>query len=141
MGTISQRTDTYSKHLLLTLKECIMATNFRIAAHRNRKDLHWKLRGDFDGTSAFELLEAIRFHSHHSSKIFIHTDGLKVIEPFGLGVFHSHFDLLKGERIDLIFTGKNAAVLAPNPSPLFGFSISTVADSDPQDMATKFYPQ
>ena len=107
-----------------------MATNFRIAAHRNSKNLHWKLRGDFDGTSAFELLEAIRSHSHHSSKIFINTDGLKAVEPFGLGVFHSRFDLLKGQNIELVFTGKNAAALAPNVSPVFGFSISIKPDAE-----------
>ncbi|MFW6147019.1 MAG: hypothetical protein ACOC6B_01340 [Thermodesulfobacteriota bacterium] len=115
-----------------------MATNFRIAADRNSKNLHWKLRGDFDGTSAFELLEAIRSHSHHPSKIFIHTDGLRAVEPFGLDVFHSHFDLLKGENIELVFIGKNAAALAPNPSPLFGFSISIKPEVDTQGMAAKF---
>jgi anti-anti-sigma regulatory factor len=105
-----------------------MATNFRITAHRNNENLHLKLAGDFDGSSAFELLDTIRSHSHHSLKIFIHTNSLKTIEPFGLDVFHSHFDLLKGESVELVFTGKNAAALAPDKSPLFGFSISTLPD-------------
>jgi hypothetical protein len=107
-----------------------MATNFRIAVHRNSENLHLKLIGDFDGNSAFELLDAIRSHSHHPSRIFIHTNGLKAVEPFGLDVFHTHFDLLKGESIELVFTGKNAATLAPQTSPLFGFSISAIPDND-----------
>jgi hypothetical protein len=35
----------------------IMASNFRIFAHRNSDSLHLKPAGDFDGTSAFELLD------------------------------------------------------------------------------------
>lgn len=106
-----------------------MATNFRITVHRNSENLHLKLAGDFDGSSAFELLGTIRSHSRHPSRIFIHTNSLKTIEPFGLDVFHTHFDLLKGESIELIFTGKNADTLAPDRSSLFGLSISTISDA------------
>jgi len=111
-----------------------MATNFRITVHRNSKNLHLKLAGDFDGNSAFELLDAIRSHSHHRSRIFIHTNSLKTVEPFGIDVFHTHFDLLKGGSIELIFTGKHAAALAPDKPSLFGFSISILTDADKHSM-------
>lgn len=35
-----------------------MAANFRISTHRNSENLHLKLYGDFDGTSAHELINA-----------------------------------------------------------------------------------
>jgi anti-anti-sigma regulatory factor len=106
-----------------------MATNLRITVHRNSENLHLKLMGDFDGNSAYELLDAIRTQSQHSSRIFIHTDGLKAIEPFGLDVFHSHFDLLKGKSMEFVFAGKNAATFAPDESSLFDLSISTIPDA------------
>jgi anti-anti-sigma regulatory factor len=106
-----------------------MATNFRITAHRNSENLHLKLMGDFDGNSAYELLDAIRTRSQHPSRIFIHTNGLKAIEPFGLDVFHTHFDLLKGKSMELVFTGENAATLAPDRSSIFDLSISTIPDA------------
>jgi anti-anti-sigma regulatory factor len=106
-----------------------MATNFRIAVHRNDENLHLKLTGDFDGNSAYELLEAIRTHSKQASRIFIHTSSLKAIEPFGLDVFHTHFDLLKGKSMELVFTGENAAALAPDQPSAFDLSISTIPDA------------
>jgi anti-anti-sigma regulatory factor len=106
-----------------------MATNFMITVHRNSEHLHLKLMGDFDGNSAYELLDAIRARSQHPSKIFIDTNSLKAIEPFGLDVFHAHFDLLKGKSMELVFTGKNAATLAPDKSSLFDLSISTILDA------------
>jgi len=44
-----------------------MATNVKITAHRNDENLHLKLKGDFDGTSAYELLNIVRKRAaiHH----------------------------------------------------------------------------
>lgn len=106
-----------------------MATNFRIAVHRNGENLHLKLLGDIDSNSAYELLDALRTHDHCPSRIFIHTNGLKAVKPFGLHVFHTHFDLLKGKSMELVFTGKNTATLAPDKSSLFDLSISTIPDA------------
>jgi hypothetical protein len=36
-----------------------MASNFKILVHRNSENLHLKLTGDFDGTSAQKLLNAL----------------------------------------------------------------------------------
>jgi anti-anti-sigma regulatory factor len=105
-----------------------VAKNFRITIHRNSETPHLKLIGDFDGNSAYELLNAIRTLPQQSSRVFIHTNSLKDIEPFGLDVFHTHFDLLKGKSMELVFTGKNAVALAPDKSSLFDLSISTVPD-------------
>jgi hypothetical protein len=37
-----------------------MATNFKISSHRTESKLHLNLAGDFDGSSAFELLNMLK---------------------------------------------------------------------------------
>ena len=103
-----------------------MALNFRIFIHSNGENLHLKLIGDFDGTSAHELLSTLKRYSNHTSKVFIHTSRLKDIHPFGLNVFHDNLDVLKGKSLELVFTGKYASQVAPEKPMLFGLIISTM---------------
>ena len=85
-----------------------MALNFRILIHRNSDNLHLKLLGDFDGSSAHEVLESLRKNYQGISKIFIHTNSLKEIHPFGRNVFHNNLDFVNGKSISLLFTEENA---------------------------------
>jgi len=39
-----------------------MAANFQIVSYKTRDSLHLKLNGDFDGTSAYELINTIKDH-------------------------------------------------------------------------------
>jgi len=91
-----------------------MATNFKIDVHRNDEDLHLKLRGDFDGTSAYELLDIVRKRAAHTSRVFVHTSNLRDIHPFGLHVFRSNLDILKGQSVEFVFTGENASRFESN---------------------------
>lgn len=75
-----------------------------------------KLLGDFDGSSAFELLNMLKKKSNGAGKIFVHTSGLKEIHPSGSEVFRSHSDILKGPSHRLIFTGENGSRIAPKGS-------------------------
>ena len=84
-----------------------MAKNFRISTHRNDENLHLKLIGD--GTSAFELLNVLKGKSDRTSRVFIHTSGLRNIYPFALNVFHNNLNVLKGECVP-ISTGRTYAV-------------------------------
>jgi len=54
-----------------------MASNFKILVHRNSDNLHLKLLGDFDSSSAQELVDAVKKHSAGAFSVFIHTSGLK----------------------------------------------------------------
>lgn len=103
-----------------------MAKNFRISTHRNDENLHLKLMGDFDGTSAYQLLNVLKGKSDRTSKVFIHTSGLRNIYPFGLNVFHDNLNVLKGKCVGLVFTGENACQLAPEKPMPFDLSISTI---------------
>jgi hypothetical protein len=82
--------------------------------------------GDFDGTSAFELLNVLKGKSDRTSKVFIHTSGLRNIYPFGLNVFHNNLNVLKGKLAEFVFTGENACQLAPEKPMPFDLSISTI---------------
>ena len=54
-----------------------MASNFKILTQQNNGDLHLKLKGDFDGSSAFELINALKAHNGRAGKIVIDTSGLE----------------------------------------------------------------
>lgn len=90
-----------------------MASNFRISTHRNSDSLHLKLVGDFDGTSAWELLNIIKKDRKSVSKIFIHCDCVKQIDPFGRNVLHSEMGALGKDSPFLLFTGDKARQIAP----------------------------
>jgi anti-anti-sigma regulatory factor len=89
-----------------------MASNFKILVHRNSESLHLKLVGDFDGTSAHELINTIKKYSTGIGKIFVHTSGVKKVHSFGRDIFRKSFSF--GSRsINLIFTGEAGAEIAP----------------------------
>jgi len=69
--------------------------------------------GDFDGTSAHELLNALKKTAGKSSRVFIHTRNLRDIHPFGLAVFRANLDALKRNRLELVFTGEHAPEFEP----------------------------
>lgn len=103
-----------------------MAKNFKVSTYTNGGALYLKLRGDFDGISAHELLDMLKREGARYPKIFIDTGGMVDIHPFGVDVFKSYFDRLKGSSAEFVFTGENAARLAPNKAATLGLSISTV---------------
>ncbi len=90
-----------------------MAANFRISKHQNSDNLHLKLAGDFDGTSAWELFYILKKNFRSASKIFIHCSCLNEIDPFGRDVFHANLNSLKRESAFLLFTGEKASQIAP----------------------------
>ena len=104
-----------------------MAKNFKISTHRNNENLHLKLMGDFDGTSAFELLNVLKREIDRTSKVFIYTSSLRNIYPFGLNVFHNNLNVLKGKCVELVFTGENACRLAPEKAMFSDMIIPTIA--------------
>jgi len=64
-----------------------MASNFRIFFHQNRDNLHLKLMGDFDGSSAHQLINILKEQNGNVNNIFINTCNLSSMDPFGVEVF------------------------------------------------------
>jgi hypothetical protein len=100
-------------------RRCAMAVNFRITIHQNSENLHLRLDGDFDGSSAFELLGVLERRCRLASRAFIHTNGLRRIYPFGVSTFQNNLDALSDDQcMHLEFTGDHARELAPAKSKL-----------------------
>lgn len=89
-----------------------MASNFKILIHRNDDNLHFKLMGDFDGSSAFELINALKAHYGEAGNVVINTCGLSSIHPFGLVVFQKNCPI-DNLSCGLTFTGKHRDTIAP----------------------------
>jgi hypothetical protein len=82
-----------------------MASNFQISTHEKRDSLHLKLYGDFDGSSAYELINALK-HCSRFDRIFIDTNELQTIYPFGKDVFQKNIGPIEKKFGNLIFIGE-----------------------------------
>jgi hypothetical protein len=69
--------------------------------------------GDFDGSSAFELLNVIKENVNSSKFILIDTYNLKEVYAFGREVFYYNFFRIKNDRIHIRFVSPNALHMAP----------------------------
>jgi anti-anti-sigma regulatory factor len=98
-----------------------MASNFGLAIDRNSDGFGLQLAGDFDGTSAYELIYAIKKLPEDTVKLYIYTNGLKTIHSFGLDVFHKFMRSLNGQSAKIVFTGTIASRLSPRNSRLISW--------------------
>jgi anti-anti-sigma regulatory factor len=91
-----------------------MATNFHMFSYENKDGLHLNLEGNFDGTSACELLAILKKHENCFYQIFIDTNNLKTIDPFGKEVFQKKLSTFKQQSSHLVFIGENERKISPN---------------------------
>jgi hypothetical protein len=84
-----------------------MAKNFRIFLHKTQDSLHMKLMGDFDGSSAAELIHVLRNNQTPYYQVFINTRELSAIHPFGMDVFQKQFSALQQSGPAVRFIGKD----------------------------------
>lgn len=84
-----------------------MASNFKILCNRSSDGMHLKLVGDFDGSSACELINHLQKYGNTKSKIVIHTRDLTDVCGFGLNVFAKRWPLMGKLKADLSFMGKH----------------------------------
>jgi len=90
-----------------------MASNFKIKTARVNDVLHLNLAGDFDGSSAWVLLNNMADMGADTRCIFIDTNGLKEVHPFGKAIFENQISSVKKTYTTLIFLGKHAKKIAP----------------------------
>lgn len=91
-----------------------MASNFKILFYETSDSLHLKLDGDFDGNSAYELLNTLKEHGSGFYQIFIDTNDLQTIYPFGRDMFQRNLGIFKSQLKNLIFIGENEQAFAIN---------------------------
>ena len=85
-----------------------MANNFKIAMHRNGGKLQLNLLGDFDGSSALELYNLLEENLSNAEYLFVNTEQLKKIYPFGRRVFSHNFFKLGDQRARIALIGENS---------------------------------
>jgi hypothetical protein len=85
---------------------------FGISVDKHRGGFKLKLEGDFDASSAYELIHAIRKLPEDTGNVSICTNGLNNIYPFGVDVFHKFFKSPDGQSTKIAFIGNNAKQLS-----------------------------
>jgi hypothetical protein len=94
-------------------REGKMAENFRILVHRTHESVHFKLLGDFDGSSADRLFCAIKKDITRTKRIFVHTNSLTSVNPSDAATFQKSLAAFSADVGRLLFTGEKGAELAP----------------------------
>ena len=85
----------YGRHLT-------MASNFKVLKQKRKGNLHLKLSGAFDGSSACELVNILNDHEKDVMKIFINTSSLSAINSFGINTFRTRY----ARQENVMFMGK-----------------------------------
>jgi hypothetical protein len=90
-----------------------MSTNFQVAFKRRNGNLHVHPRGDFDGSSAFELIRLLGRKYDGNGKVVIDTRRLRKIHPFGSSTFQVKVKECRIPFSRLSFRGEKGHDLAP----------------------------
>lgn len=93
-----------------------MSANFQIEFKRSKGDLHVHPRGDFDGSSAWELINLLREKYNGKGRVFIDTHNLRKICPFGCSTFQGRLNLSRVPANKLFFKGGKGFEIAPKGS-------------------------
>jgi anti-anti-sigma regulatory factor len=89
-----------------------MAMNFKIIQLKSKNNIRLTLDGDFDGSSAHELINTLKSCSREAGMVVIDTSGLKSVHPFGQSVLYRNLSGLGGRRSNLIFSGDHRRQLS-----------------------------
>jgi hypothetical protein len=90
-----------------------MASNFKFFSYPTKDRLHLELFGDFDGSSAKELINALVDYGTDFFQILIDTNNLKTIHPFGRKVFLKGFSTISKQARSIVFIGKHKQNIDP----------------------------
>jgi hypothetical protein len=93
-----------------------MSINFQIQFRKSNGNLHIQPKGDFDGGSAWELINLIHDQYDGKGRVFIDTRKLGQIHPFGCNTFQCRLNHRAMPADRLCFKGKKGFEIAPNGS-------------------------
>ena len=87
-----------------------MARNFRIKTENRSKHTLWlQLYGDFDGSSAWDLLQVLEKSAGKYPRVSITTDQLRHVNTIGFNIVASKLLRLTATGMRITFTGKYGA--------------------------------
>ena len=89
-----------------------MAMNFKIFQLKNKYSIHLSLNGDFDGSSAHELINKLQSYGTEVHQVFINTNGLTSVHPFGQLVLYRNLPAMRSGSQNLIFLGDHRQQLS-----------------------------
>jgi hypothetical protein len=91
-----------------------MASNFKIKAQpAKNKAISLKITGDFDGSSALELVNTLGTYAKASNRILLDTAGLNEVWGFGRAVFEdacSDIQEIRSGATELVLSGEKLAI-------------------------------
>jgi hypothetical protein len=93
-----------------------MSTNFKIEFRTSNGNLHLQPKGDFDGSAACELVNLIHDKYEGEGRVFVDTQRLRTVHPFGCSMFHYHLNFGKLPANRLYFKGEKGFEMAPDGS-------------------------
>lgn len=89
-----------------------MAVNFKIFQLKTKASVHLSLDGDFDGSSAYELINTIKSYGSDVETVYVNTNGLRSIHPFGQAVLYRNLSALRGRFRSVMFIGNQGRQLS-----------------------------
>ena len=93
-----------------------MSARFQIDVRTSNGNLHVQPKGDFDGSSACELINVLRDHYDGIGRVFIDTTSLRDIGSFGCRTFQARLDSGTVPPERLFFKGEKGHQIAPSGS-------------------------
>ena len=91
-----------------------MASEFDVSVYRSEGSTNFRLRGDFDASSANRLLQVLKENSQGVTIAVIETADLEHVYPSGRDLFQKNVHVLKDFCYRLVFSGENARQIAPD---------------------------
>jgi hypothetical protein len=93
-----------------------MSNNFQLESNKRNGNLYVRPSGDFDGSSAWELVNLLHEKYDGKGRIFIDTRKLHKICSFGCSTFQCRLNLKQVPVEQLYFKGENGYAIAPKGS-------------------------
>lgn len=93
-----------------------MSTKFHVACKRRNGNLHVFTQGDFDGNSAWELVNLLHDQYDGQGEVYIDTHELREMCPFGCSTFQCQLNLRRIPAERLFFEGEKGREIAPKGS-------------------------
>ena len=97
-----------------------MSTNFQIEVKKSNGRLLVVPRGDFDGNSAWELVNLLHEQYDGKGQVVIDTRNLREMCPFGCSTFRCRLNQSRLPSNRLSFKGKKGYDIAPEGSKVVG---------------------
>lgn len=96
-----------------------MSTNFQIEVKKRNGNLHVTPRGDFDGSSAWELVNLLNDQYDGEGRVVIDTHNLRELCPFGCSTFQCRLNQSRLPSSQLSFKGEKGYEIAPEGCRVF----------------------